>query len=265
MRFNLTNVMKTISKWSIKHQPEILQAMGFAAGASALVLTATGTIKAVREIDEKQPATKADTVKIAAKHYIPAAIAAGTSVAFHVGSARTYIKRNIMLTNCCAMAYEKLNKLEEKNVEVLGEKKANQITDAVAMSKDVKNMDISNAFDTGYGGQLFFDGLTGQLFRSNINHIKDVKNNLNEGIANAIATERGDRTKKAGHYPSLWDYLVQMGEKDIDHSNHYGWYDGSMIDFRVTYEEHVNGESIGIISHRSLFMVRPEYMYTRGY
>lgn len=265
MKFDLTKILKNITKWSVKHQPEILQAMGFAAGASALVLTATGTIKAVREVDEKQPATKTDTFKIAAKHYIPAAIAAGTSVAFHIGASRTYIKRNTMLASWGTMMYEKLNKLEEKNVEVLGEKKSNQVTDAVATSKDYKNIDVSNAIETGYGHQLFVDELTGQLFRSSIEHVQSVKNNLNEGIANAIATERGDRTKKAGHYPSLWEYMIQMGERDINNSNHYGWYDGSLINFHVTYETHTNGESIGIITHKSMFMIRPEYMYTRGY
>lgn len=261
MKLSVTGILKRLTKWSVKHEPEILQAMGLAAGATALVLTATGTVKAVREVDEKQPATKADTVKLVAKYYIPAAVAAGTSCAFHIAASRSYIKRNAMLASWGTMMYEKLNKLEDKNVEVLGDKKANEIKDSIA-SDEIKNRSITDVVETGHGHALFFDGLTGQVIRSDYNYIQTVINNLNAGIANAIAAERGDRSKDA-HYPSIWDWETLMGERETDHAHHYGWYDGSLIRVNIRYEKHESGESIGYIDHKTMWMVRPEYMFTR--
>ena len=259
MKFNVGKVLKNLTKFAVKHQPEILQAMGFATGATALVLTATGTVKAVREIDEKQPATKTETAKIAAKHYIPAAGAAMVSFGFHIAASKSYIKRNTMLASYATMMYDKYNKLEEKNIEVLGDKKANEVKDHIA-SDEIKHAKLTDVVETGHGHALFLDGLTGQVIRSDYGYIQKVVNDLNAGIANAIAAERGDKSKDA-HYPSVWEWETLMGERETNHANHYGWYDGTLIRVNIRYEKHESGESIGYIDHKTLWSIRPEYMY----
>lgn len=266
MKLNMGKVLKGLTRWGTKHTPEILHALGFAAGASALALTASGTVKAVREIDEKQPATKKDTIKIAAKYYIPAAAAATASVAFHTTAARSYIKRNAMLASWGMTLYDRLNTMEEKNIEVLGEKKSNAVADAVAVEEfNKRNYPVNNAIETGHGNALFFDGLNGQIIRSDYHYILNTLSELNVGIANAIAAERGDPNARNGHYPSLWNYEQLMGEKETDHCNDYGWYHGQLIRVHISYEKAENGEPIGIISHQSRYTPRPEFMYTHGY
>lgn len=262
MKLSVSKMLKHLTKWGTKHTPEILHAAGFAAGASALVLTATGTVKAVREIDEKKPATKKDAAKLVAKYYIPAGVAALASVTCHTCAAREYIRRNTMLASWGTMMCDKLNKLEEKNVEVLGEKKAQKIQDEMALD-ELKRTDVSNVIETGHGNTLFVDQLTGQVIRSDYHYIMDLVNKLNYGIANAIAAERGSRTSD-GRYPSLWEYEKLMGERETDNANHYGWYDGKLIRITCTYDKADNGEPIGYLRHHTLFGVRPDYLYISG-
>lgn len=260
MKMNFSRMIKNLGKWAIKHQPEIMHAMGFAAGASALVLTATGTVKATKAIEVSNAETKAEKVKVGAKYYIPAATAAVTSVVFHTIGIKTYIHRNAMLASWGTMMYDKLNKLEEKNVQVLGEKKSEKIKEELALD-ELRKTSITNVKETGYGSTLFVDGLTHQVFRSDYSHIMNSINELNSGIANAIAYERGDHRRDGGHYPSLWDYERALNLDETNFANHYGWYDGKLIYVHIYYEKAENGEPIGYIDHKTLYGPRPDSYY----
>lgn len=268
MKVNFNKVLRNLSKWATKHQPELLQAMGFAAGASALVLTATGTVKTVREIDEKEiekPLTKKEKVAVAAKHYIPATLAAGMSVACHIGASKVYIKRNAMLASWGTMMYDKLNKLEEKNVEVLGEKKAQKIQDELAIDEMRNKYSVNGVIETGHGNTLFYESMLGMMFRSDYHYYMSRLTELNECISNAVAAERGIKTNGPAHYISMMQYEDAQGLRQTEHCQHYGWYDGSLIRVAITWEKADNGEPIGIISHKTMYGVRPEYMFTHGY
>ncbi|MBP5593956.1 MAG: hypothetical protein J6Y02_01145 [Pseudobutyrivibrio sp.] len=258
MKLNLARLTGNIAKWSVKHTPEILHALGFAAGASAIVLTATGTVKAVRAYDEQQPATKKETFRVCGKYYIPAVGAAILATTCHCAAAKAYLKRNAMLTSCCTMAYDKISRLEEKNVEILGEKKAAQINGEVAES-NLSKVDFRNIVNTGHGETLFYDEFIGQTFRSDWGYICSKINELNAGIANEIAYERGDRDTKRGRYPTIYDYEIELNLRQTNFCHHYMWCDGSLIRATVDYKTADNGEPIGIITHHTMPMVRPEY------
>lgn len=266
MKLNFTKMLKSLTKWGVKHQPEILHAMGFAAGASALVLTATGTVKAVREVDEKRPATKGETIRVAAKHYIPAAVAAAASMGFHIAGIRTYAIRNKAIMNWGMLMYDRLNKLEEKNVEVLGEKKANQIKESIARD-EIKDYqcNYSDVIETGHGNFLFRDMLTGQTIRTDPHYVNSLIDKFNAAINNQKAIEMGQNPRKiAGdaYYPSLYNYLTEMGERETNHAMTYKWY--SLIYAHISYEKAANGEPIGIIDIKTPYMVREDYMFTHG-
>jgi len=260
MKVNLAKLTRNISKWGIKHTPEILHAIGFAAGASAVVLTGVGTVKAVRAYDEQQPATKKETVRVCGKYYIPAGGAMLLSFGCHCMAMRAYIKRNAMLSSWGMMAYDKLARLEEKNVEILGERKATQINDEIA-KESVTKFDPLTVVSTGHGDTLFYDQFLNVSYRSDWGFQCSVINDFNQGIAYAMAYERGERDKPPGHYPSIFDYEKAMGLPETTFCNHWGWYDGSYIRTTVTYETASNGEPIGIITHHTMPMPRPEYMH----
>lgn len=272
MKMNFTKMFKNLSKWAVKHQPELMHAMGFAAGASALVLTATGTVKAVREIDEKElvkPLTKKEKVTTAAKYYIPAVAAAGASVAFHTIGIKTYINRNAMLASWGTMVYDKLNKLEDKNVEMLGEKKADKIKDSIA-SDAIKNADVTRVKETGHGNCLFIDSLNGQMIRSSAQYINDLINRFNRGIVNQMALERGEKVPHGEEcrYPSLYNWELEMGEDETAFSTQMGWYHGQLIHAHIRYDKHEeSGEPIGYIEFPAASMPRenPNRIFTYGY
>ena len=274
MKVNFSKALKGLSKWAVRHQPELMHALGFAAGASALVLTATGTAKTVREYDErmadeeKPEPTKAEVAKIAVKNYIPAAIAATSAVVFHTMGIKSYIKRNAMLTAYAMNMYDRLTKIEEKNVEILGEKKAKEIQDAVAV-EDVKHMDLTGFKETGHGTCRFIDKWNGQKIMTSATYVHELINRYNEGILNQMAMERGEYIPagKTCHYPSVYNWEMDMGEEVTDFGQHMGWFDGTLIHAHISYEKHESGEPIGFIQFAAASMpkINPNRLYTHGY
>lgn len=266
MRVNFTRMLKTLSKWAVRHQPEIMHAMGFAAGASALVLTATGTVKAVKDVEEKLPETAktVEKVKVAAKHYIPAIACATASVAFHTIGIKTYINRNAMLASWGTMMYDRLTTLENKNREVLGEKKSQQIQDAIAQD-EIKKIDPSTAIDTGHGHCLFIDELNGQLIRSSNDYIQNLVNDFNKAIVNQLALERGERPKGECYYPTVYHWETCMGERETNFNTQKGWFDGDLIRVNISYDKHESGEPVGYIHHVTMPVPHPNRIHVYGY
>lgn len=239
MRFNVTKSLKSLVKWGSKHSPELLHVAGFAMGATALVLTATGTVKAVRELDEKEPEKTSDKAVIVAKHLAPAGMAAAVSFAFHVMGVKKFKKMNAVLLTWGTWTADRLKKLEDKEIEILGENKAKKIQEAVDYDKGTELMQNQGAFhniiNTGYGDFLFLDHLTGQVFRSEHNAIQRQVNELNARINGSEFIEENE-------------YLEALGERRVDHGDYLGWFD-DLIRIRIDYRKAPNGEPIGHIIH----------------
>lgn len=192
-KMQLKAIFTDLSKAARKHSPEILTGIGIAGMLSTTVLAVRATPKALMLIEEKkrekkfageQPElTKVEIVKTAWKPYIPAAVTGVASVACLVGASSVNARRNAALAAAYALSETTLADYKEKVVETLGEKKAQEVKDAIAKDQVEKNPPSkSTIIATDKGETLCYDSISGRYFKSDIEYIRRAVNNLNERL-----------------------------------------------------------------------------------
>ena len=193
----LKAIFTDLGKAARKHSPEILTGIGIAGMLSTTVLAVRATPKALMLIEEKKrekkfavikdggdPAlTKLEIVKTAWKPYIPAAVTGAASVACLVGASSVNARRNAALAAAYALSESTLADYKEKVVETIGEKKAQEVKDAIAKDK-IENDPVTRKeiIATDKGETLCYDALSGRYFKSDIEYIRRAVNNLNERL-----------------------------------------------------------------------------------
>ena len=209
-----TDAKKTISN----HSPEILTGLGIAGFITTTVMAVKATPKAMWLIEEekdtleKDKLTVVETVKVAWKPYIPAAITGVSSVACIIGASSVNYKRNAALATAYQVSRAALSEYKEKVVETIGEKKEKQIRDKVAKDKIEKHpASKTEVIITDNGNVLCYDPLSGRYFNSSIEYIRKVVNDLNFRM---IGGEM---------YVSLNEFYNEIGLSDIKRGDDIGW------------------------------------------
>ena len=195
----LKAIFTDLGKAARKHSPEILTGIGIAGMLSTTVLAVRATPKALMLIEEKKrqlkfeairedrhvepEITKFEIVKTAWKPYIPAAVTGIASVACLVGASSVNARRNAALAAAYALSESTLSDYKEKVVETIGEKKAQEVKDAIAKDK-IENDPVTRKeiIATDKGETLCYDALSGRYFKSDIEYIRRAVNNLNERL-----------------------------------------------------------------------------------
>lgn len=183
---NVTNFFKGIKAAATEHAPEILTGLGIAGMITTTVLAVKATPKALDLIEsakeeKHEPLTKVETVKVAWKPYIPAAVTGVVSTACLIGASSVSARRNAALTAAYQLSTTALAEYKEKVVETIGEKKERAIHDKIAQDKVEKNPPVkSEVIFTGKGDTLCMDLMSGRPFRSSKNKIETAVLELNK-------------------------------------------------------------------------------------
>ena len=192
-KMQLKAIFTDLSNAARKHSPEILTGIGIVGMLSATVLAVRATPKALMLIEEKkrekkfageQPElTKIEVVKTAWKPYIPAVVTGVASVACLVGASSVNARRNAALAAAYALSETTLADYKEKVVETIGEKKAQEVKDAIAKDK-IENDPVSRKeiIIADKGETLFYESLSGRYFKSTYESIRSAVNTLNEQL-----------------------------------------------------------------------------------
>ena len=190
---------KATSKFVAKHIGDICIGGGVIALVSAVVCCAKDTPKAekrVKEAEEKkgEPLTKVEKVKAAAPAYIPTISATFTGVAL-VATGHFVINKRLSAALFSLAASERAYAdFTEKTKEVVGERKANDIMEAVAekraseLPKEVYESDDI----PGLGDTLILDTYSNILFRSNMQKITEAVGTFNDGLYSEMSKSYGE-------------------------------------------------------------------------
>lgn len=199
-----------------KHSPEILTGLGIAGMITTTVLAVKATPKAMRLIEEEECAqdcalTAVDKVKVAWKPYIPAAVTGTVSVACLVGASSVNAGRNAALATAYKLSETALTEYREKVVETIGEKKELAVRDAIAKDKIDRNpVQQREVIITGKGETLCYDPLCDRYFKSDIERLKKVANELNRRMRDEM-------------FISLNEFYYEVGLKEVAIGNDVGW------------------------------------------
>ena len=196
-----SEVFNAIGMAAKKYSPEILTGVGIVGMISTTVLAVRATPKALILLENKKREikletikegrtdqtdiclTKFDLIKTTWKCYIPAALTGVCSVACLVGASSINARRNAALLAAYTLSETAFSDYKDKVVETLGEKKAQEVKDAIAKDK-VENDPVGRKeiIATDKGDTLCYDALSGRYFKSDIEYIRRAVNNLNERL-----------------------------------------------------------------------------------
>lgn len=188
MKLNLKETAKTVGKSLSKHSPEILTGLGVLGMITTTVMAVKATPKALRmiegeEYDRKEKLTPIETVKVAWKPYVPAAITGVVSAGCIIGASSVNARRQAALVTAYQVTSTALNEYKDKVIETVGEEKAKEIRDKLVEDKESRGNqngekqsrmclpDSTNA--------LFWEPISNQYVRSSKNTIGEAVNYLN--------------------------------------------------------------------------------------
>lgn len=221
MNEQLTKFIKTSKRFLGKHSPEILTGIGVAGMITSTVLAVTATPKALQLIEERNAIEfekdedfirlgVVETVKTAWKPYVPAALLCVASASCIIGASAVNAKRNAALATAYAISERTLIRYRDKVVETIGERKEKEIRDKVAQDEVNKRNFGSQVIITSGGNTLFMDSVSGRTFRSSMDKVNKVVNELN-------------RRMNYENYISLDDFYNELGLASTSNSSYLGW------------------------------------------
>lgn len=233
---NVTKYIQMMKHFTKKRGPEILTGVGIAGMITTTVLAVKATPKALELIEEeKRKQNRAlldeaeknsneectqisnlkpiEVVKVAWKPYIPAALLGAGSIACLIGANSVHARRQAALYSAYKLSETALTEYKEKVIETVGEKKEQTIRDKVAKEQVDKNpVTKTEIVMTGNGESLFFDPISGRYFKSDIETIRRIINDLNYAM---------------GYGSEMYVSLSQLyDELDLEHtaiSDEIGW------------------------------------------
>lgn len=255
MNPKLAKLIKSAKMTMTRHSPEILTGVGIAGMITSTVLAVKATPKAIRLIDaakeeaEVDKLTPVETVRVAWKCYIPAAVTGVASVACLIGASSQNIKRNAALATAYKLSEKALAEYREQVVETVGEKKEQSIREKIAQ-KQIDNVPVSTSeiYITGTGDTLCLDPLNDRLFKSNIDKIRKAENMLNKEMIHGLHG-----------YVSLNEFYNELGLKSVETGELLGWNTDHLIDLNITAGLTEDEEPCLVIGHYN----PPKYKYDR--
>ena len=231
---SFTKFIKDAQKAVVKRSPEILTGLGVAGLVTTTVLAVKATPKALRLIEmaedrgigitskngdpdwERRPLTKLETVKVAWKPYIPAAVTGAVSIACIIGASSVHARRNAALATAYQLSTTALSEYKEKVVETIGEEKEKVIREKIAQDKidrdPIKESIEKETVVIGSGEVLFLEPVSMQCFKSDIESVRKILNDINFRLTTGME-----------EYISLSEFYDEIGLPHTSISDDIGW------------------------------------------
>ena len=191
----IEHVAKTIARGFVKESPNILFILGLTgipttvylgikATKPALYLLEKEREKRYKEGIKMEPINIVDTVKITWKCYIPTFLVGATTIGCFIGANTINMRRNAALMSLYTFTEASFKKYQEKVIEQIGKNKEEKVRDSLTQDAldEYPLLDEGQVILTGKGETLFFDEWSGRYFRSNMETIRRIQNDLNANI-----------------------------------------------------------------------------------
>lgn len=215
---DLSKMIRTVRTGVRKRSPEILTGIGIAGMISTTIMAVRATPKALKLLEEKRKAGndqneigKLDAVKTTWKCYAPSFVTGAASVVCLIGAQSINMKRNAVLATAYTLSETALSEYRDKVVETVGEKKEQSIRDKVAKERLAKYpAQNTEVIVTGKGETLCLDLVSMRKFKSDIETIRKIENNLNKRLLNEM-------------YISINEFYYELGLQPTKLGDHIGW------------------------------------------
>ena len=181
-------VVHTVKHFLAKNGPAILLASGIAGVAATAALTAKAASEATdrirnKEVREDRTLSRMESFKLTWMLYIPPAIAGAVTIASIVTHNNINAKRSAALLSLYTASETTLRKYKEKVTEAVGKNASERLhDDAKAEVAKERMKESSHIYLTNSGETLFWDEPSGRPFKSDLEKIRRIENDINRDI-----------------------------------------------------------------------------------
>jgi hypothetical protein len=216
---NLSNIGKLLRTNTKTHFPVILSVAAGVGTIATAYLTGKASIKAA-EIVKAEEAIKGtadnrtqrlkERTKLVWKLYIPAGLSATSTIICIVGANRVETKKTIAAQTAFAVSQQVYSDYRDKVIEQVGENKEQSIRDSIADDRVKKTAPSSEVLVLGSGSVLCYEMFTGRYFNSDMETLKQARNDLNAKLL-------------AHDYATFDDFYYMIGLERTSTSGQIGW------------------------------------------
>lgn len=246
----LIRTSKNLGGLISKNSPAIFSGLGAAGVITTAVLAVRATPKAEQLIAKENDRlgyspTQKDKIRVAWRCYTPT-IGVGTATICCIVCANCISNRRAAaIGSLYGITETALREYQRKVEETIGERKATVLRDSITDDHVKANPpNLKELIITGRGETLCYDDLTGRYFKSSIEDIRQIVNNLNKRLLTEM-------------FVSLNEYFYEIGIAGTKLGDMIGWsVEKGLID--VSFGSHITdgGEPALVISMK----VEPKYM-----
>lgn len=244
--------VKAVAETVVKHSPTICIGIGVGCLVGAIVKTIVEAPKAkdeIIELDDNPELTHKDYIKrkliVIGKHYwLITVMSVGGIILIFCGH-KISLGRTAAALAMYQMSKDDLKKLEDKIIDMDGEKHLEKAKDEIARDR-IRAASDNDILLTGKGDILFMDSITGQKFRSNFDAIDRAVNALNAEMHNddLLAV-------------SLNTWLDLLGCKDSKIGDKLGWkFNKTGMNVNTKYRC-IKDDDTGEVTHLIEYNVEP--------
>lgn len=233
---NFQGIMKKGFNFIQKNQSTILTGLGVAGLVSTAVLTAQATAKATRKIDSiQEELTMKERFLLTWRLYIPPVTMGVVSVACIIGAHSADVKKNAALAGLYTLTEETLQDYRQKVKEKLGEKKEEEVYGEVTQERINKHpVKSSEVIVTGKGDVLCYDSYSGRYFKSDIETLRRIQNDLNHDMMGQM-------------WVALNDLYCVLGLEPVKMGDDIGWTTDELIEMKFSSNLTKDGEPCLVI------------------
>lgn len=211
----VNGLLPKLSKAVQKNSPTILTALSVAGLVTTVVLAVKATPKALEILEEEKNCkengelTTKEVVAATWKCYVPTAIMGTATVACMIGSTKISLRRNAALASVYSIAETTLKEYQAKVIETIGENKEKKIREEIAQDR-VNKTPNNSVFITGSGDSLCLDLSSGRYFKTSVDKLRKVENELGSTMLNDM-------------WISLNEVYMELGLEPITVGYDIGW------------------------------------------
>jgi len=240
----IKQALKNLGGEISKNSPVLFTGIAVSGVLATAIFAVKATPKAVRILEQEAhrrdylreeetitPITKLDVIKLTWKEYIPATVCATMTITCILALNSVHNRRTAALASIYSITETAFQEYQNKVVETIGKNKELAVRDEISKDHIRKNPSSrSEVIITGKGDILCYDTLSGRYFKSDIDKIRRVINELNRDLMTAMWLSLNELYSEVG-LPS-----TKLGE-DV------GWnIDNGLID--ISFSTQLNEDEI---------------------
>lgn len=220
------DLIETVKSTMGKHAPIILTSISVAGVVGTAICASHDTLMARNVLDqmadEEPDATRKEQVMRVAPCYIPTLLMGGATIACIIGAHAANTGKIAAYASAYSLAQEAASKYRDSVKEVVSKQEAEEIEKKYSEGLTADHLPGDREIlELDDGKQLCYDSMTGRYFRSDVETLRHIQNDLNHQLLQEM-------------WLSLNNFYYAAGLAPVNIGEELGWDSDHLIELRFT-------------------------------